>query len=446
MKSPWVGWGSRHNSPCLPLRFPITIRRIPMSADRIHSTYRIETAHPLEEAAAVMAGEQSSGTFIAVPGETDALRERFGARIESIHEEDRVDAPSLPGSRQPAGRSLRRALVTLSFPVDNIGPSLPNLMTMVAGNLFELSPFSGMRLLDIELPDSFAREFPGPAFGISGTRKLAGVSDRPILGTIVKPSVGLSPDETASLARTLAEAGLDFIKDDELIANPPYSPLKERVRCVMRILRDHADRTGKLVMYAFNITDEPDAMLRHHDTVREAGGSCVMVSMISAGLSAVAHLRRHASLPIHGHRNGWGMLARHPLAGMEYAAFQKLFRLAGADHFHVNGLRNKFCEEDASVIRSAQTCLQPFAGTPPVMPVFSSGQSASQAPDTYAALQSVDLMYICGGGILGHPDGVAAGVQSLREAWEAAVAGVPLETYARERPALARALQTFQRT
>jgi ribulose-bisphosphate carboxylase large chain len=316
-------------------------------------------------------------------------------------------------------------------------------MATVAGNLFELSQFSGLKLLDLELPEAFAKAYPGPQFGVEGTRRLTGVRGRPILGTIVKPSVGLAPEATASLVRTLAEAGLDFVKDDELMANPPHSPLADRVRAVMRAVNEHADRTGKKVMFAFNITDETDEMLRHHDAVLAAGGTCVMVSVNSAGLPAVARLRRHAQLPIHGHRNGWGLWTRCPALGMEFPAYSKFWRLAGVDHLHTNGIRNKFFEADDSVVTSARSLLTPMLGGYVVMPVLSSGQWAGQAPDTYRRLESVDLMYLCGGGILAHPGGPKAGVASLRQGWEAALEGRPLEEYAREHGELRQAMETY---
>lgn len=418
-----------------------------MAQERVYATYRIETAHPLEHAAAVMAGEQSTGTFIRVPGETDELRERFAARVERISELEEVDSPSLPGSRPPRNLSgpprYRRAEVVLSWSIENMGPSLPNLLATVAGNLFELREFSGLRLLDLDLPAAFAAAYPGPQFGIEGTRRLTGVAGRPVIGTIVKPSVGLSPEETAELVRTLALAGLDFVKDDELMANPPHSPLPRRVEAVMRVINEVADRTGKKVMYAFNITDEIDAMLRHHDTVLAAGGTCVMVSVNSVGLPGVAQLRRHAQLPIHGHRNGWGMYTRSPQLGMEFSAYQKLWRLAGVDHLHTNGIRNKFTESDDSVVASARACLTPMLGGYLIMPVLSSGQWAGQAPDTYARVGSADLMYLCGGGIMAHPGGVAAGVASVRQGWEAAMAGVPLETYAQSHVELRQAIELY---
>jgi ribulose-bisphosphate carboxylase large chain len=316
-------------------------------------------------------------------------------------------------------------------------------MTTVAGNLFELAPFSGLRLLDITVPPPFAEAYPGPQFGIEGTRNLSGVYGRPLIGTIIKPSVGLSPDQTAKLVDTLVRAGVDFIKDDELMGNAPYSPVKTRVQAVMRVIDEHAERSGKKVMYACNISGDLDEMLRNQDLVFQAGGNCIMVNMLSVGLAGLVHLRKHAQLSLHGHRNGWGALSRHPLLGMDYIAFQKFWRLAGVDHLHVNGLDNKFCESNDSVIASARECLRPMLGGYKVMPVFSSGQWAGQAPETYRQLGSVDCMYLAGGGIMAHPDGPAAGVRSLREGWEAAMQNVPLADYASSHGALQRAIEMF---
>lgn len=413
-------------------------------SDRIVATYRIETPHPLAQAAEAMAGEQSCGTFVRVPGETDELRARFMARVERITELESVAGPSLPGCKPPrGGGAYRRAEVVLSFPLENLGASLPNLMATVAGNLFELSQFSGLKLADLEVPAAFAKAYPGPQFGVEGTRRLTGVRGRPVVGTIVKPSVGFAPEQTASLVGELAEAGLDFVKDDELMANPPHSPLEERVKAVMRAVNAHADRTGKKLMFAFNITDEVDQMARHHDAVLAAGGTCVMISLNSVGLPAASWLRRRSALPIHGHRNGWGMLTRHPQLGIEFKAWSLFWRLAGVDHLHTNGLRNKFFEADDSVVTSARALLTPVHGGNVVMPVLSSGQWAGQAPDTLRRVGSADLMYLCGGGIIAHPGGPAAGAASIRQAWEAAMAGRPLEEAAKSQRELREALEAY---
>ena len=418
-----------------------------MGTERFSAIYLMETDIDLAEAAAVIAGEASTGTFVKLTGETAERVERMhAARVERIVERDTRPSPSLPVRHETRG-PVRRAEVTLSWPLANTGASLPNILATVAGNLFECREVTGLRLIDLALPPALLGPYQGPAFGIEGTRRLTGVYDRPLIGTIVKPSIGLTPAETADLVDKLVGGGIDFIKDDELMGDPPHCPFEERVKAVMAVIRPHADRTGRSPMFAFNITGEIDEMLARHDLVEREGGTCVMVSLNWVGTVGVARLRRHAWLPIHGHRNGWGFFSRCPALGFEFKAWHKVHRLAGADHIHVNGLANKFAESDESVIASAKACLAPLFGAaqPPltVMPVFSSGQTVRQAAATYAALGTVDLIHAAGGGVMAHPGGIAAGVAALRQAWEAAVAGIPVERAAQDHPELRQALEKF---
>jgi ribulose-bisphosphate carboxylase large chain len=408
----------------------------------VRATYYVETPLTLEAAAEALASEQSTGTFIAVPLETAELKARYRARIERIELIETRSRPTLPGSR-PASGSYQCGFVELAFPLENMGCNLPTLMATLAGNLFELSELSAIRLVDLDLPDEFAQAYTGPRFGIQGTRDIAQVYDRPLIGTIIKPSVGLSPEQTAVVVRELVEAGIDFIKDDELMANPPHNPLPARARAVMRVIRDYADRTGKYVIYAFNISDRLEDMIRHIEILVEEGARCCMVSLNWVGIAAFDYLRRNCPLIIHGHRNGWGMMTRAPGLGMDFRAYQKIWRLAGVDHLHVNGLANKFWEPDDSVVRSIHDMLQPLFGGYFAMPVISSGQWGGQAPDTYRRCRTIDLLYLAGGGIFAHPHGVAAGIRAIREAWEAAVAGISLAEYAQTHPDLAAALHHF---
>ncbi|WP_309119720.1 ribulose-bisphosphate carboxylase large subunit family protein [Paenibacillus sp.] len=413
----------------------------------VKATYWIETPYELRRAAETMAGEQSTGTFVPVPGETPEVKARSGADIVRIEELEPAKAPSLPGAQPPknADGLYRRGIVELEFPMHNFGPSIPNLMATIAGNLYELREFSGLRLLDVELPESFKRRYPGPKFGVEGTRRLAGVYGRPIIGTIVKPSIGLTVEELRLVVRELVEAGLDFIKDDELNANPTFAPLEDKVRVVMEEIERHADKTGKKAMYAFNITGDIDELRRNHDTVVRHGGTCVMVSIQSVGLAGLAYLNSFSEVPIHGHRNQWGMMTRCPALGMEFAAYQKLCRLAGADHLHVNALDSKFYESNESVIRSVEGVRTPLFGGYACMPVLSSGQSAATAESTYRRLGTYDLMNIAGGGIMAHPGGPASGVRSMQLAWEAAIGGLDREAFAAEHLELRQALDTFSK-
>lgn len=409
--------------------------------ERITARYYIETPFALEKAAQVLAGEQSSGTFVAVPGETEELKARFAARVEKITPLESVKEPAIPGAKAKEGM-YHRADIEVSWSVENFGYNLPVLISTLQGNLYELTQFTGLKLMDIELPASYAAHFAGTRFGIEGSRQLTGVNGRPLIGTIIKPSIGLTPEQTAGIVKTLAEAGIDFVKDDELMSSAANSVFEDRVDAVMHVINQHADKTGKKVMYAFNLSDEVDSMLRRYDYIEKAGGTCAMVSINSVGLAGVKKLCDQGRLAIHGHRNGWGMLNRHPLLGIEFPAYQKLWRLAGVDHLHVNGIQNKFWESDDSVVRSIEACLQPLFGHT-VLPVVSSGQWGGQAFETYRRTQTTDLLYMAGGGIMAHPGGPANGVRALQQAWEGAVNGLTMEEAAQQYPQFAQSVEKF---
>ncbi len=410
--------------------------------ERITATYFIETPFAPEAAAQVLAGEQSSGTFVAVPGETAELKERFAARVESVTALDTVDTPAIPGATSVTGK-YHRAIVKVSWSIENFGYNLPVLVSTLQGNLYEIKQFTGLKLMDIELPESFRDHYKGPAFGIDGCRKLTAVNERPLIGTIIKPSIGLSVQQTADIVNTLAEAGIDFVKDDELLSSSANSNFNDRVDAVMKIINTHADKTGKKVMFAFNISGEIDEMLQRYEKIVNSGGTCAMVSINSVGLSAVKKICDQRQLAIHGHRNGWGMLTRHPLLGIDFKAYQKLWRLAGVDQLHVNGIQNKFWETDDSVVSSIEACLTPMYGHKTVLPVVSSGQWGGQAFETYKLTKTVDLLYMAGGGIMAHPMGAAAGVTALQQAWKAAVDGLNLEEAARQYPEFKRSVEKF---
>ncbi|MDR6539297.1 ribulose-bisphosphate carboxylase large subunit family protein [Variovorax soli] len=416
--------------------------------ERIRATYLVETPLDPAHVSEVMAGEQSCGTFTRVEGETDALRERARAVVEAIQPLESVDEPALPNAwlqRKGTKGPYRRFQVRIAYPVENIGTNLPTLAATVAGNLYDLGEVTSLRLERMEVPAAYRSRFDQPAHGIPGTRRLTGVTQGAMLGTILKPNVGMSAGDTAALVARLCAAGVDFIKDDEVCANPDHAPLSERVPAVMAAVRAHQERTGKHVMVAFNISDETDAMLRHAELVQREGGSCVMVSLNWCGFSAVQTLRRRTPLALHGHRNGYGAMSRHPLLGIGFDAYQALWRLAGVDHMHVHGLQGKFAQDDDEVVASARACYTPL--TPDmddaVLPAFSSGQWAGTVPATWQAIGRDDLLFMAGGGILAHPDGAAAGVASLRQAWTAVRAGMPLEDAARSAPELAAALRFF---
>ncbi len=416
-------------------------RKPPNSVIRL--TYLIETAGDPSRLAEKIASDQSTGTFIHVPGETEELKARVAARVSSIRSLQPLARSSFPS--EEAG-PFNRAEADIDFPFDAIGTDLAALMTIAIGGVWSIRGFTGIRVIAMQLPEEFRTAHPGPQFGIAGSRELTGIKDRPIIGTIVKPALGLRPHETAALVKDLIEADVDFIKDDEKLMSPSYSPLEQRVKHIMPLILDREQRTGKKVMYAFGISHaDPDQMMRNHDVVLNAGGNCAVININSIGFGGMSFLRKRSGLVLHAHRNGWDILTRHPGLGFDFSVYQQFWRLLGVDQFQINGIKVKYWEPDESFVAAFNALKTPiFSEADCPLPVAGSGQWGGQAPETYARTgQTQDLLYLCGGGIVSHPGGPAAGVRAVRQAWEAAVQGVALQSYAKHHPELAQSLAFF---
>jgi 3-oxoisoapionate-4-phosphate decarboxylase len=406
-------------------------------------TYLLETPGSVEALAAKIASDQSTGTFVPVPGETEELKNRVAARVLAVRPLPPAIVPSLP---QEAPGPYNRGEADIGFPFDAIGTDLSALMTIAIGGTYSIRGLSGIRVIGMNLPEEFRGAYPGPQFGVPGTRRLTGVFDRPVIGTIIKPALGLRPPETAALVGELIRSGVDFIKDDEKLMSPAYSPLAERVAAIMPLVRDHEQKTGKKVMVAFGISHtDPDQMMRNHDLVVKAGGNCAVININSIGMGAMAFLRKRSQLVLHAHRNGWDILTRHPGLGLDFSVWQQFWRLLGVDQFQINGIASKYWEPDESFLRSFKAVSTPlFSPEDCPMPVAGSGQWGGQAPETYARTgRTIDLLYLCGGGIVSHPSGPAAGVVAVQQAWAAAVAGIPLDTYAKTRSELRQSIEKF---
>jgi ribulose-bisphosphate carboxylase large chain len=413
-----------------------------MADQQIIVTYRIETPGSVESLAAKIASDQSTGTFVALPGETEELKARVAARVLAVRRLETSVKASFPAEGGP----FHRAEADIAFPLDAVGTDLAALMTIAIGGAYSIKELTGIRVVGLKLPEAFRGAHPGPQYGISGSRELTGVYGRPIIGTIVKPALGLRPHETAEMVGELVQSGVDFIKDDEKLMSPAYSPLGERVKAIMPLILDHEQKTGKKVMYAFGISHaDPDEMMRNHDLVVKAGGNAAVININSIGMGGMAFLRKRSHLVLHAHRNGWDILTRHPGLGMDFSVYQQFWRLLGVDQFQINGIGVKYWEPDDSFVESFKAVSTPlFSPDDCPLPVAGSGQWGGQAPETYRRTgRTVDLMYLCGGGIVSHPGGPAAGVRAVQQAWQATVEGIELADYARTHPELAQSLKKF---
>jgi len=415
-----------------------------LNPERVTATYLVESPRSVEQAAEILAGEMSTGTFIPVPGETEQLKQRYRTKVVAVEPLAESSTPAFP--QPPALHSERysRARVTVSIPYEMVGSDLTTVLASVVGNITELREVSALRLVHLDLPRALLDRSALPRYGVSGTRAVTGVQDRPLIGGVIKPAVGLAPDDFAERVHILADAGVDLIKDDELIANPAYCPFEQRVAAVMRALNDYAERSGRRVLYAFNLTADLDTMLRRAEFVTAAGGLCGQVNLNQVGLVGVAALRRHSELILHGHTAGWGLYSRQPFFGMDFQPYQLVWRLVGVDHLVVAGPDSKFWLPNDLSLAAINACLTPLRDPADrIMPAVGSRQWGGQAPLIAAALSKPDLIHLAGAGIFAHPGGAAAGVAAIRQAWDAALSGIALDDYAASHHELAQALRAF---
>jgi|TARA_B100001964_G_scaffold245666_1_gene334531 ribulose 1,5-bisphosphate carboxylase large subunit-like protein len=401
--------------------------------DFITAKYYLETERDLHEAADSLAGEQSTGTWLRVDRETKALMKNHRAKVGKIKESYRG--------------GMNKGVINISFPHINFGPVIPMLLTSVAGNLFEMGDFKNVKLLDLEFPKNYIKKFKGPKFGIKGTMKAAKVKNRPMVGCIVKPCVGLDPQGFADACYDVAKGGIDFIKDDELIANPEYSKIKNRVPVVMDALDKADDDKDETTLYAVNVTDEIDKIMENADTALENGANCLMLNFITAGFSALRVLCEDPSIrvPIHCHRDMFAAFTRSDFHGIHTVVVSKLARLCGGDQVHAGAIYGKLYEDIESVMQSVDALTEDWFNIIPSLPVSSGGQHPAKIPENYRLLKN-DALILAGGGIFGHKNGAAAGARAMRLALDATIEGISLEDCAKEHEDLKIALEQWKVT
>jgi ribulose 1,5-bisphosphate carboxylase large subunit-like protein len=385
------------------------------------ATYYLDT-EDVAAGADALAGEQSTGTWLRVCYESDDIMERHRAKVLDVD-----------GS-----------IIKVAFPVENFGPVIPMLFTTVAGNLFEMGDFKNVKLLDLEFPEEFVNEFKGPKFGLEGTKNALGVKGRPLVGCIVKPCVGLPPKEFAEACYQVASGGVDFIKDDELIANPVYSRIEDRVPATMEALDRANEEKGEKTMFAVNVTDEVDKIMENADTALEHGANCLMLNFITAGFSALRVLCEDESVnvPVHCHRDMFAAFTRSDVHGIHTKVVSKIARLCGGDQVHAGAILGKLYEDIDSVMLSVEALKEDFYNIKPSLPVSSGGQHPGKIPENLKRLGE-DALILAGGGIFGHKDGAKAGGKAMRQALDATLGGISLGEYAKDHKELKTAIEQW---
>ena len=403
------------------------------------ATYYLEAEPDVDivARAASFAVGQSVGTWVPVPGITRQMLERHVGRIVAIYDLPPVELETdLPAAQ-------RAFLVQIAFPEANFGPQFPMLFTTLLGN--DVSTATQLKLVDLALSPSFVAGFGGPKFGVAGLRQHLGIPERPILLNMIKPCTGFGPEVGARFFAESARGGVDIIKDDELLGNTSFSAMLDRVTAYRRAAQEVHEETGHRAAYCPNITDRPEKVVENARRARELGADMVMINAVTAGLGVVQAVAEDpdCALPILTHYAGTGSMTENPRAGISSPLLLgKLCRLAGADTAMFGSVYSSYPLLREKYLRIAHFQRMPLFDLKPALPCVGGGIHPGNAVRIIEDI-GLDVMLAVGGAIQGHPAGAAAGGQAMRQAIDAAVAGVPLPDMARQHSELRQALEAW---
>lgn len=413
----------------------------------IVAVFRIKPAEgfSIEDAAGAVAAESSTGTWTTLYNWYDESRvERLSARAYEIH--DIGDGSWV---------------VKVAYPVELFEDhNLPGLLASIAGNVFGMKRVAGLRLEDIYFPKKFLKSFKGPGIGRDGVKKIFGVHNRPIVGTVPKPKVGYSTEEVEKLAYELLTGGMDYIKDDENLTSPDYCRFEDRAGRIMKVIERVEKETGERKVWFANITSNIREMEKRLKMVAELGNPYVMIDVVITGWGVLEYIRDLANdygLAIHGHRAMHAAFTRNPHHGISMFVLAKLYRIVGVDQLHVGTAgAGKLEGKKWDVLQYARIFSeevyepeegdlfhleQEFAHIKPSMPVSSGGLHPGNIEPVIKTLGNIVLQV--GGGTLGHPNGPLSGAKAVRQAIDAVINGIPLEEYAKSHKELKKALEKW---
>jgi len=333
--------------------------------------------------------------------------------------------------------------------------NMPQIHSSIAGNLFGMKDVANIRLLDIHFPKKLVDSFKGPRYGIKGIRKLMKLKARPLVGTIVKPKVGLNEKNHARVSYEAWSGGLDVVKDDENLSHMSFNKFEKRIRETLK-LRDKAEKeTGEKKIYMANITAETNEMLRRAKIVKKYGGEYVMVDILTSGWAALQTIRDNVDQVIHAHRAGHAALDRYMRHGISMLSIAKSARLIGVDQLHVGtayvgkmaeskndtlvveeGVEKKHIKEHQEVLE------QSWHKIKPVLAVASGGLHPGCVPKL-VKIMGKDIVMQFGGGCHWHPDGTKYGAMACRQALDGVMKKVPLKKYMKNKPELKSAIEKY---
>jgi ribulose-bisphosphate carboxylase large chain len=400
----------------------VDLKYKPAETDLICTFYVEPDGISLKEAAGGVAAESSIGTWTELTT-AEPYVAKLAAHVFSIE-----------------GNTAKIAYPIELFEQGN----MPNILSSVAGNVFGLKALKNLRLNDIELPAELVKSFKGPKFGIEGVRNLLKVPQRPLVGTIIKPKLGLKTVDHARVAYEAWAGGCDIVKDDENLSSQRFNPFEDRIVKTLESRDKAEEKTGERKVYMANITAETETMLKRAEYVLDHGGEYVMVDILTCGFSALQTLRdQNFKLVIHAHRAGHAAFTKNPKHGIAMRAIAKVARIIGVDQLHVGTVVGKMSETRGEVLENINALKAEMSGLKPVMPVASGGLHPKLVPALIETFGK-DFVIQAGGGIHGHTGGTFAGATAMRQAVEATMEGKTLEAYAETHKELEAALELWK--
>ncbi|MEK6645277.1 MAG: 2,3-diketo-5-methylthiopentyl-1-phosphate enolase [Candidatus Firestonebacteria bacterium] len=414
-----------------------TIAEEVVREDYVVGLYYMETkTEDILKRVEAIALEQSTGTWVSVPEETEEIREKYVAKVIGVY-----DVPNYEDAL-PEDLKERKVFFLLAFPAKNLNGQIPQLLTALYGNI---SMAGKIKLLDVFLPPSFVGNYKGPKFGIEGIRKLLGIKTRPLLLAMFKPCVGMAPKTLGKLLYELGVGGVDIIKDDELLADPDFCCVEERLEECMKACQKVYKDTGRKVLYALNITDNLDKMMKKAKVAVKNGANCLMVNTYTVQYSTLSALAEDSSInvPLLTHPDFAGALFGSPYYGLSSnLVLGKFARLAGSDIVVYPSYFGKVLMVKERIIRIAQELTCKFYHLKRVFPVPSAGVHPGLVDLMIKDLGN-DLIIGAGGGVHGHPLGVIAGAKAFHQAIDAVQQGISLKAMAKKKKELKLALEKW---
>lgn len=390
---------------------------------QVIATYVVEESSNLAKKAESIALGLTVGTWTDLPQLEKEQLQKHKGEVVSTEERD------------------GKGVLSIAYPTANFSADLPAILTTVFG---KLSLDGKIKLVDLAISEDFQPAFPGPSFGIQGVREKTGVYDRPLLMSIFKGVIGKPLPELEEQMRQQALGGVDLVKDDEILFENELSPLEERVPAMKKVLDETAEETGKRTLYAVNLTGRTYELKERAKRAVELGADLLLFNVFTYGLDILQSLAEdeEINVPIMAHPAFAGALAGSNDYGLSYSVLLgKLLRTAGADLVLYPSPYGSVALERGEALATA-AALTEDSYYKKTFPVPSAGIHPGLVPLLIEDFGN-DSIINAGGGVHGHPGGAAAGGKAFRQAIDASLSGVSLETAASTNKELAQALEKW---